>query len=254
MDHLDKTWSGVNAAGAPTATDSQEERWLPKEPHWLQDAHVNNNHWASLAPEMRSATAVPDRNFPKHEWSDMMPPGRVDTNNFSAEQLQYMAHASGVSAAGPHPMACANPPRFMVGHTSAMPPAGPPADGASAYMGALASGHNHDGWDAPAAAAANNASFAYHGAGAMWPHSSGQTAAGSERMIASTSQQNFGEKAVHGAPVSAEQYHCRTSSSPTSEAGGVESVTEGSAERTAGNFHWWADPASSDYMGDMYNG
>lgn len=253
MDRLDKNWGGLKAPSTAAAGDSEDQQWLSGEPHWLHDTRENNSHWASLAPDIHSATSILDPTFPTHEWTDVMPPGLGGTRRASAQLLQYMASAAGVPPVGPHPMAYANPAWTMAGDAPAAAAGGRAHEGASGHMGAHTDGHAHSGWHSPALPPDTNASLSYHGAGASWSYSS-RAAASSQRMTASTAQQMFGEKLVHKTTAGGQQEFGRTSSSSASEAGGADSGNDGAADRIADHFHWWVDAPSSGYPGDMPNG
>lgn len=257
MDHLEINWGGRAATDTPTAGDLEEHRWLSNDPHWLHDTHVNNNHdWASLAPEMCSATATPSQAFPTHEWTDVMPPGLVNANNSSVQHPPYssiqhprhMAPAPGFPAAGPNPMAGVHPVWATAGSTPAMAPGG----GAFAHMGARpAAGHPHNGWHAWAHHAATNPSLAQHGAGAAWQHSSRPAVAASERTPAPNAEELLGEEVIYRA---AEQDIRGTSSSSASDASGPEGDNDGAAERNTAGCRWWVGAASSNYTGDALDG
>lgn len=201
MDHLEKGWDDLSATELWIARHSEEQRSLSKEPHWLHDTHHNNNHWASLAPDIHSATMIPSQTFPTQTWTDVMPPGLVDTNGYAAQQLQHTAHAPGYPATGSPPMAGVNTVWSTAGYTPGMPPAGGVHGGTCAYVGALPENYAHNGWNSSAEATMTNAASADQAAGGMWPHSSSAT-----HVTASAAHQIFGEKRVHHAPEGGERY------------------------------------------------
>ncbi|CAM9553176.1 unnamed protein product [Scytosiphon promiscuus] len=245
MDRLERNWGGLTAPGKPTAGESEEQRWLSNEPHWLHDTQENNHHWASLAPEIHSSTAVPSQLFPTHEWTDVMPPGLVDAKSIAAHRSPQLVPPPAFPSAGPHPSSYVNQAWWMAGRTQAMPPDDWVYDGGYAPPGARGGGHPHHGWYSSAPAAAANAPTAYYGATAMWRQSSSMSAAGSDQMTASSARQAFGEKVVHSSDGSGEREFRGMSGSSTSDTSGAEGGYDGSAERTADRFRWWVDAASS---------
>lgn len=218
----------------------------------MRDNHDNNFHWGSVAPEFRPASAISGQTFSTHEWTDVMPPGLMDSTNAWAQQFGCIAPTPGCPAGRPHPVASVNQVWSTAGNTSALFPGVRDNEGTSSCMGARAHGHVHTGWHSSAPPASTNPYLAYSGDEAMWPHSLGM--AGSEGVCASTAHQMFGERVDFHAAAAGEQSFGRTSSSSTSETGGAESGSDGQGERTTGRFHWWANPASPDYTGDMPNG
>lgn len=93
MDHLEKSWGGLNSPGTMTPGDLDEQRWLSRGPQWLSDTQENNDHWASVAPEYHTATAMPGQTFPAHKRADMPLPSAVHPSSVSAQHFQYMAPA-----------------------------------------------------------------------------------------------------------------------------------------------------------------
>ncbi|CAM9553223.1 unnamed protein product, partial [Scytosiphon promiscuus] len=134
-ESLEKDLGGLRPTESSTPEETEDQRWLSEEPCWLHDTRENNIHWTSLAPELHSATAIADETFPTQQWTDLMPPGLVDTSDFSAHPCQYVAVTPNFPAAAPHFAARVNPAWSTAGHTPIMSLDGGVTDGAPAFMG-----------------------------------------------------------------------------------------------------------------------
>lgn len=245
MDHLDKTWGGLNGARQLTTGYSKEQRWQSEQPY---DAAENNIHWTSHAPESHPAFVISRQNFPPHERTSAMLPPLVDPTSVLAQQFQYMAPAQRFPSVGTHSTAAVNPVWSTAGHPPVMPPSDRAYDGASAYVGAHADSHTHNVWQSPAPPGATNASFEYRDAGDMWPYYSSIATASAAQATSPTAAASFREKNVDNMAVRSEEDFCGTSGRSTSEGGYSE------ARPSADGHHWWVDGGPSSYPGEKPNG
>ncbi|CAN0022730.1 unnamed protein product [Scytosiphon promiscuus] len=256
MDHLDTAFGGLSATEPPAEEVLQEQRWLPRDPHWLHDAHANSNHWASLEPEINCSSATSTEVFQGNEGNDVILPFPVDASNISAQHVQYTAPAPGLPAVGPLPMACVNRVWPTVGQASVMPPGGVATDVAFPRMDLRVGNENFNGWHSSAdgTAASANASWAYSGPGATWPLVCGVPAGSSVRTNASAAPQAFGERAIYNAPMGADDDFLGVSGRCTSETDGSEGNGDWTVEETAHYLYWFLDAASSDSAGHISSG
>lgn len=237
MDYLEKDWGGLNATDALLPGASTEQRWLSQEPHWLNSTRANNTHWASLAPQIHSATTtIPGQDFPTHEWTNVMPPSLEDIYGVSAQQFRCTAPAPFGAPVGPLPVNPDFPVWSTAGHTP-MAPGGYTDDGASGYIGTGVDVYAHNGWQSPSLTATINASSAHHSAEDLWSHTCSMAAGGSTRTSSSSAQQVLEEQLLMHAAVGEERHYRGMSGSSASDMSGPEGVSDRWTERNASSFH-----------------
>lgn len=229
MDHQETIWGGLSATETLTVGSLEEQPWLSEYRHWLHDTYENNNHWASLAPEYHSSTAILGQAFPTHKWTDVMLPFPADASTVSAQHSHYMPPAPGFHSVGPLSVAGMRPVSPTTGQTPAVPPGRGEYDGTSVRMDTRTHGYAQNSWHSASSSETTNASWVSHGAGAIWPLFPSFATANSTEMTASTAQRVLGEKAVHHMTGGGAWNSPRTGEKSTSEMGGADGGGVGTA-------------------------